>query len=46
MSEEKKIKEETNALIERVVERVVSDEFNFFKNVMMTIEMMFAFEAI
>jgi hypothetical protein len=46
MSEKKKIRKEVNALIKRIVERIVSDEFDFFKNVMMTIEMMLAFEAI
>jgi hypothetical protein len=45
MSEKKKIRKKANALIERVVERIVSDEFNFFENVMMTIEMMFVFKV-
>jgi hypothetical protein len=46
MSEKEKIRKEADALIERAVEKIVSDEFNFFESVMMTIEMMFAFEAI
>jgi hypothetical protein len=46
MNEKERIKKKAEALIERAVERIVSDEFNFFKNVMMTIEMMLAFEAI
>jgi transcription initiation factor TFIIIB Brf1 subunit/transcription initiation factor TFIIB len=46
MSEKKRIREEASALIKKAVEKIVSDEFNLFKNVMMTIEMMFAFEAI
>jgi hypothetical protein len=46
ISEKEKIREEADALIEKTVERIVSDEFDFFENVMMTIEMMFAFEAI
>jgi hypothetical protein len=46
MSEKEKIRKEANALIEKAVERIVSDEFNLFESVMMTIEMMFAFEAI
>jgi hypothetical protein len=46
MNKKKKIREETNALIKRVVERIVSDEFDFFKNMMMIIEMMLAFEVI
>jgi hypothetical protein len=48
MSEKKKIRKEADALIERAVaiERIVNDEFDLFKNVMITIEMMLAFEAI
>jgi hypothetical protein len=46
MSEKEKIREEANALIKEADQRIVSDEFDFFKNVMMTIEMMFAFKAI
>jgi hypothetical protein len=46
MSEKKKIRKEADALIEKAVEKIVSDEFDFFENVMMTIEMMLAFEAI
>jgi hypothetical protein len=46
MSEKEKIREEADALIKKAVERIVSDEFDLFKNVIMTIEMMFAFEAI
>jgi hypothetical protein len=46
MSEKEKIRKEADVLIERAVERIMSDEFDFFKNVMMTIEMMLAFEAI
>jgi hypothetical protein len=46
MNEKEKIREEANALIKKTVEKIVSDEFDFFENVMMTIEMMFAFEAI
>jgi hypothetical protein len=46
MSEKERIREKANALIERTVEKIVSDEFDFFKNVIMIIEMMFAFEAI
>jgi hypothetical protein len=46
MSERKKIKEEADALIEKVVKRIINDKFDFFKSVIMTIEMMLAFEAI
>jgi hypothetical protein len=46
MNEKEEIREEVNALIKEVVEKIVSDEFDFFKSVMMTIEMMLAFEAI
>jgi hypothetical protein len=46
MNEKEKIREEIDALIKKVVEKIVSDEFDFFENVMMTIEMMFVFEAI
>jgi hypothetical protein len=46
MNEKEKIREEADALIEEAVEKIVSDEFNFFENVMMTIEMMLALEAI
>jgi hypothetical protein len=46
MNEKERIKEEADALIEKVIERIVSDEFDLFKNVMIMIEMMFAFEAI
>jgi hypothetical protein len=46
MSEKKKIRKEADALIKEAVEKIVSDEFDFFKSVMMTIKMMFAFEAI
>jgi hypothetical protein len=46
ISEKEKIRKEANALIEKVVEKIVNDEFDFFKSVMMTIEMMFVFEAI
>jgi hypothetical protein len=46
MSEKKRIREEVNALIEKAVERIVSDEFDLFKNVMTMIEMMLAFETI
>jgi hypothetical protein len=46
MSEEKKIREEANALIKEVVEKIMSDKFDFFESVMMTIEMMLTFEAI
>jgi hypothetical protein len=46
MSEKKRIREEADALIKRAVEKIVSDEFDFFENMMMTIEMMLAFEAI
>jgi hypothetical protein len=46
MSEKEKIREEANALIEKVVEKIVNDEFNLFENVMMTIEMMLALKAI
>jgi hypothetical protein len=46
MSEKERIKEEADALIKKAVERIVSDRFDFFKSVMITIEMMFAFETI
>jgi hypothetical protein len=46
MSEEEKIREKANALIKEAVERIVNDEFDFFKNVIITIEMMLAFEVI
>jgi hypothetical protein len=46
MSEKERIREEANVFIERAVERIVSDEFDLFKNVMMTIEMMLALKAI
>jgi hypothetical protein len=46
MSEKEKIREEADALIKKAIERIVSDEFNLFESVMMTIEMMLAFEAI
>jgi hypothetical protein len=46
MSEKEKIREETNVLIKEAVERIVSDEFDFFKDVMITIEIMLAFETI
>jgi hypothetical protein len=46
MSEKEKIKEEADVLIKKVIERIVSDEFDFFKNVMITIEMMLVFEVI
>jgi hypothetical protein len=46
MSEKEKIREETNVLIKKAVERIISDEFDFFESVMMTIEMMLAFETI
>jgi hypothetical protein len=46
MSEKKRIRKEADALIKKAVERIVNDEFNFFESVMMTIEIMFAFEAI
>jgi hypothetical protein len=46
MSEKKRIRKEANALIKKAVEKIVSDEFDFFKSVMITIEMMLAFEAI
>jgi hypothetical protein len=46
MSEKKRIREEAGALIKEAVEKIVSDEFDLFENVMMTIEMMLAFEAI
>jgi hypothetical protein len=46
MSEKERIREEADALIKKIVEKIVSDEFDLFKNVMITIEMMFAFEAI
>jgi hypothetical protein len=46
MSEKKKIRKKADALIERAVERIVSNEFDLFENVIMMIEMMLAFEAI
>jgi hypothetical protein len=46
MSEKKKIREEADALIKEAVEKIVSDEFDLFESVIMTIEMMFAFETI
>jgi hypothetical protein len=46
MSEKEKIRKKANVLIKRVIERIVNDEFDFFKNVMMTIDMMLAFEVI
>jgi hypothetical protein len=46
MSEKKRIREEADALIKKAVERIVSDEFDFFESVMMMIEMMLAFKAI
>jgi hypothetical protein len=46
MSEKEKIRKEADALIERTVEKIVNDEFDFFKNVMIMIEMMLAFKAI
>jgi hypothetical protein len=46
MNEKEKIREKADALIEKAVEKIVNDEFDFFKNVMMMIEMMLAFEAI
>jgi hypothetical protein len=46
MSEKKKIRKKVDALIKRIVEKIVSDEFNLFKSVMMTIEMILVFEAI
>jgi hypothetical protein len=46
MNEKEKIRKEADALIKKVVQRIVNDEFDFFKSVMMTIEMMFVFEAI
>jgi hypothetical protein len=46
MSEKEKIRKEVDALIKKAVEKIVSDEFDLFKSVMITIEMMFAFEAI
>jgi hypothetical protein len=46
MSEKERIRKEANALIKEVVEKIVSDKFNFFENMMMRIEIMLAFEAI
>jgi hypothetical protein len=46
MSEKEKIREEADALIEKAIEKIVSDKFDFFKSVIMTIEMMLAFETI
>jgi hypothetical protein len=46
MSEKERIRKKADALIEEVIERIVNDEFDFFKNVMITIEMMLVFEAI
>jgi hypothetical protein len=46
MNEKERIEEKASALIKKAVERIVSDEFDFFKSVMMTIEMMLAFEVI
>jgi hypothetical protein len=46
MNEKERIRKEANALIEKAVERIVSDEFNFFKNMIITIKMMLVFEAI
>jgi hypothetical protein len=46
MSEKERIREEAGALIEEAVEKIVSDEFDLFENVMMTIEMMLALEVI
>jgi hypothetical protein len=46
INEKKKIRKEANTLIKEVVEKIVSDKFDFFKNMMMTIEMMLAFEII
>jgi hypothetical protein len=46
ISEKERIRKEADALIEKAVERIVSDEFDFFENMMMTIEMMLAFKAI
>jgi hypothetical protein len=46
INEEKRIKKEADALIKKAVEKIVSDKFDFFKSVMMMIEIMLAFEAI
>jgi hypothetical protein len=46
ISEKEKIRKETDALIKKTVEKIVSDEFDFFKSVIMTIEIMLAFETI
>jgi hypothetical protein len=46
MSEEERIREEAGALIEKAAEKIVSDEFDLFEGVMMTIEVMLALEAI
>jgi hypothetical protein len=46
ISKKEKIRKEVNALIEEVVEKIVNDEFDLFKDVMMTIEMMLVFEMI
>jgi hypothetical protein len=46
INEKEKIREKVNALIKKVVEKIMSDEFNFFESVIMTIEIMLAFETI
>jgi hypothetical protein len=46
MSEKKRIRKKADALIKKAVEKIMSDKFDFFESVIMTIEMMLAFEAI
>jgi hypothetical protein len=46
ISEKEKIREKADVLRKEIIEKIVNDEFNLFKNVMITIEMMLAFEAI
>jgi hypothetical protein len=46
ISEKKRIRKKASALIKRAVEKIVSNKFDFFKNVIITIEMMLVFEAI
>jgi hypothetical protein len=46
ISEKKRIRKEADALIKEVVEKIVNDELNFFKSVIIMIEMILAFEVI
>jgi hypothetical protein len=46
ISEKEKIRKEVNVLIKEVIERIMSDELDFFESVIITIEMMLTFETI